>query len=334
MRVGLASVVLATMAPVVLALGCEPPPPTFLVNTFAVGADAVVGDGVCEVTGGAGDCSLEAALDEANARGEQTDIRAPAGDYSGTSVHVTGDIRLNWGGELEHIRVRGIVVEPSGRLLVDGVVVNLAVGGVGVLGVLGARHASIYAPTNPVVVGATGIASFESSTIESVNEHSIINGGLLSLFHSTIAGIGPRARPLLLTEPAGTTSVRSSAFVAAPGVFGGTGTPGPACGGVTPISAGYNAAWDATCGLTDEGDVPGANPAVERRIVPGGLDLAVYEPRPPTPGAGNLIDVIPPGTSSCGSSVTRDVLGAPRPADGDGDGDARCDIGAVERPAA
>jgi hypothetical protein len=103
---------------------------------------------------------------------------------------------------------------------------------------------------------------------------------------------------------------------------------------VTPISHGYNAAWDATCGLTQEGDAPGANPAATRRIVPGGLDLAVYDPQPPAPGAGTLIDVIPAGVSSCGTSITRDNVGAPRPADGDGDGTARCDVGASERPGA
>lgn len=47
--------------------GCALPDHTFVVTTTADGTDAAPGDGVCEVTAGGGDCSLRAAVQEANA---------------------------------------------------------------------------------------------------------------------------------------------------------------------------------------------------------------------------------------------------------------------------
>src|SRR5690606_5084349 len=46
---------------------CEPEGIDLVVNTPVDGSDADQGDGTCEMTPGAGDCSLRAAIDEANA---------------------------------------------------------------------------------------------------------------------------------------------------------------------------------------------------------------------------------------------------------------------------
>ena len=52
-----------------------------MVNTTVDGRDAVPGNGVCEITPGVGDCSLRAAVDEANVATIRVDIAVPAGTY-------------------------------------------------------------------------------------------------------------------------------------------------------------------------------------------------------------------------------------------------------------
>ena len=53
----------------------------FTVNSFSDAVDANTGDGVCEVTALAGDCSLRAAIMEANALATVDTIAVPAGTY-------------------------------------------------------------------------------------------------------------------------------------------------------------------------------------------------------------------------------------------------------------
>ena len=81
---------LVVVALIGLALlpACDPPPPrtTFAVTTAVDGLDAAPGDGVCEVTAGAGDCSLRAALAEARAVGfAEITAPDPAADPLGTA---------------------------------------------------------------------------------------------------------------------------------------------------------------------------------------------------------------------------------------------------------
>ena len=73
---------------------------TFTVNTRSDAADAAPGDGVCEATAGSGNCTLRAAIQEANAlRGAKT-ISLPAGVYSltapgdGEEAALTGDLDI------------------------------------------------------------------------------------------------------------------------------------------------------------------------------------------------------------------------------------------------
>jgi CSLREA domain-containing protein len=61
---GLVGLALASAGTLV---ACDPPGTTFTVNTTVDAVDAHPGDGICEVTPGAGDCSLRAAVMEANA---------------------------------------------------------------------------------------------------------------------------------------------------------------------------------------------------------------------------------------------------------------------------
>ena len=74
------------VVPFVAALGltavaCQPTT-TITVSTAADGHDVVPGDGVCEVSAGAGDCSLRAAVEEAGASTNAVHISVPAGTYT------------------------------------------------------------------------------------------------------------------------------------------------------------------------------------------------------------------------------------------------------------
>src|SRR3954471_17454894 len=79
-----------------LLSACNPPPVTKLVVTTTVDkADANVGDGICEATVGAGDCTLRAAIQEANASPIRADVTVPpwvflltVDDAAGLSDHL------------------------------------------------------------------------------------------------------------------------------------------------------------------------------------------------------------------------------------------------------
>ena len=71
-----ASLLTVGVVAMVSLTACDPRPVVeFVVNTTDDLVDAVPGDGVCEASPGAGDCSLRAAVMEANATSEATDVR-------------------------------------------------------------------------------------------------------------------------------------------------------------------------------------------------------------------------------------------------------------------
>src|SRR5262245_20125056 len=81
--------------------GCEIPGPhtVLTVTTTLDGNDANPGNGVCEMTVGSGNCSLRAAVDEANATtGNPPRIVLPAGTYKLTDPGVDDN---NAGGDLD-----------------------------------------------------------------------------------------------------------------------------------------------------------------------------------------------------------------------------------------
>lgn len=87
------------------------------VTTSADGSDAVVGDGVCEVTPGAGDCSLRAAIDETNVAPLTFDaIDIAAGVDPVLTIPGTND-DTNATGDLD---VVGNVTIDGGGAVVDG----------------------------------------------------------------------------------------------------------------------------------------------------------------------------------------------------------------------
>ena len=99
-------------------------------------------------------------------------------------------------------------------------------------------------------------------------------------------------------------------------------------------SLGYNLLENGTGCIADgaaDTDILGVDPGLGPLQDNGGTTLSHM----PLPGSA-LIDAGSPTKSPHAASAcpSRDQLGVKRPQDGDGDGTARCDIGAVERPAA
>jgi CSLREA domain-containing protein len=94
LAVGLGQTAGASSAPAVRYLAVTPrlmgtPAFTFTVNTTADTHDANNGDGVCADSGG--QCSLRAAVEEANASNATTQVNVPAGTYTltiGTNLMV------------------------------------------------------------------------------------------------------------------------------------------------------------------------------------------------------------------------------------------------------
>jgi hypothetical protein len=76
-----AAPLLVVSALIGLLAGCELPPLfQVTVSTTVDGRDSQVGDGVCEMTAGEGDCSLRAAVQEANAQADKAIITLVSGE--------------------------------------------------------------------------------------------------------------------------------------------------------------------------------------------------------------------------------------------------------------
>jgi hypothetical protein len=103
-------------------------------------------------------------------------------------------------------------------------------------------------------------------------------------------------------------------------------TAGDDCAGDDPvISEGYNLDTDYTCGLGADGDLPNTDPGLGPLQDNGGPTWTHALP----PGS-PAIDWIPSGSNGCGTTVTQDQRGVPRPLDGNSDTVEACDIGAYE----
>ena len=299
-------------------VACEPPPPPaeLMVTTTAIGADAVPGDGVCEATAGAGDCTLQAAIGEGNALGRAS-IGVPAGSYPGSpSLSVTGALSIHKVGSGNVLVNHWITVEEGATLELDGISsYNVPGARFLVKGALVGRHLSLTGleSSGQVVVASTGTAVLENSLLVHVfgSTATIQNQGTVVLRNTALrswSSLGVTTAAL----------ANSGHVVAASSIM-------QTCSGADPESQGHNSDDDGSCGLTAPGDQPGAPADVTISIA----GVASYELNPGSP----LIDAVPVGTLGCGTEVVDDLAGVSRPQDGDGDAAAACDIGARERPA-
>jgi CSLREA domain-containing protein len=109
-----AGVVLAAMALGLLGVACEPAALTVTVNSTADLRDALPGNGVCEATAGAGNCTLRAAIDEANATVGSVAVNVAPGTYELTR---SGNDDTNANGDLD---VTGKVsLTPQGAVTIE-----------------------------------------------------------------------------------------------------------------------------------------------------------------------------------------------------------------------
>jgi hypothetical protein len=309
---------------------CQPEPPipvlTVTQTTGSGAADADPGDGVCEVTSGQHDCTLTAAIDEANALG-RADIDLPTGSYDQLDATVTGHIRVNPTSPARNIGLRGdLTVAAQGSLLIDGAHTEFATLpdccsttalAIVVDGVLVVRRSSLFMRDAPVIkVHSSGIAVVDNSILSAASFFSgfgvIDNEGTVVVRYSVLQGAGASA---LLTQGSGASTITASVLIAKPVPRG----PAPSCWGTPPISGGYNIAPDSSCALSGPGDLQDT--------------VATFEPSPddniseaiPTADS-PAIDRVPPGGAECGADVTEDFDQLPRP----GPGTAGCDSGASE----
>jgi hypothetical protein len=228
---------------VLSAAACEPaPPPVLVVNTDVDGADALPGDGSCEVTPGTGDCSVRAAVEEGNALGAAA-ITVPAGRYTGSApVVVTGRLSINRGAPQAVQLTMTLEVAEGASLWLEGVsgIPGIPLNQIFVHGSLVAKRSGFWALGGPVlVVGPTGTAVLENSYLAGLvipgPGAAVVNEGQVLLRHTWVHGF-PSA---IDTTGAGSAIVVGSVLEA-----GGV-PPGPVCTGSLPASGGYNLASDA-----------------------------------------------------------------------------------------
>lgn len=309
---------------------CDPPPPrtVFTVNTTVDGRDAVPGDGVCEVNPGVGDCTLRAAVTEANTV-PAADLSIPPGTYGIVAaigdvdghhdIDVTGDVLVNGG---DHVRFAFIApTSPGGPAIDIHPGARLEVSGFGETG----NHAPIKVAglllvdrgligtfdANPAVeITPTGSAFLSNSAVGGLGgpRGVVVNDGALLTSFTTLGGVNS----VVLRTGEGATSSLSATQLERYAAWRGSVTPDPTgalCVGSAPESRGYNHTTNTSCSLTQATDVQDG-------------DFGT-----------SLVDRIPIGTNGCGSTYVVDVLSNPRPVDGNGDGVAACDIGGTEQPA-
>jgi len=305
--------------------GCAlDPQQTIVVTTTADGRDATPGDGICEVTVGAEDCSVRAAVDEANAAPVRTRILlAGSTTYRLTLVGVDD---TNAAGDLDLSPASGSITleAPAPGATIDaggaasaldvrrGVILDHGVGATGASGsawvvrassILSADRATVHANAGAgVTVAPGGAVLLGASTISSNGGPGIANEGTADLRWSTVT------RNHVGVSGAGATTSTSS-------IIGNQVTGADCARALT--SLGGNLDSDGTCGLTVAGDRSDVDPMLG--------PLAGSGPAH-TPLAGSpVIDSLAAGTASCTVSGTlTDQRGTVRP---NGFG---CEPGAIE----
>lgn len=290
-------------------------PARFTVDASGGSADASPGDGICEATTGIGDCTLQAALDEADAHPETViTIVAETGDPSSTYRPVDATITTEVTIDAMSAPETDPGIGPGAITVADGASLTMRrIGiGFGAFEVAGSLTLSQVAGVASIHVAPSGRADLSNVFLDHAPSTPLTNEGRLNVRFSSITAWD--RSPVIHTSSGALTTVGAS--VLNPGIDQVEAPGAETCTGQPPRSAGSNLTVDDSCMLDGPGDRIG-EPA------PSG---------PPGPGAPQL-DAVPVGVLGCGTQVDQDLPGVPRPTDGDGDGTAACDIGAWEAPA-
>lgn len=343
----LETVVISAALAVTAMTACEPPPPrlVIVVNSDRSFDDSAPGDGICATGVQLGECTLTAAISEANASPTGADITLPPleddpvlppFEYSAGDLTVTGDVRVigDHGTRLGHTH---ITVAAGARLSMSRIrptaytsnPVSFRVEGTLVLDQVFVEHNQLLSGSvaRPVLeVTATGGAVLTDTVL--VSDHAtaaVVNAGVLVAVRSSIAPtqVCPPDQPgcfgtdvAVHTAGAGQTHLASTA----------THTVGPwetapaRCTGNPPVSHGYVHLEEPCGGTPAVGDSSGDAGATYDF---GTHDLSFDATSP-------LIDAVPLTHPLC-ADATVDVFGVTRGLDSDGDGIGACEIGALER---
>jgi CSLREA domain-containing protein len=316
-----------------ITVACHPPL-TLIVTTTVDGHDADPGDGVCEMTPQAGDCSLRAAIEEGNAQAAlDAYITVPTGSYPvGSNTDGPLDVRPASG--TMWIQGENAVVASSG---IAGPAFNVATGILNLTGLTISANSLGPDPGNPsnatavfVRAGATATLSNDAlinslfglriengadavsmNTDISANFAGVVNGGSFTAIFTTVTANSVEG---IDTSATGATTTLWASVVGAQTFSVEISGLNVDCHGPA-LSLGYNLDSDGTCGLTKPTDHPDLAPHLE---TPSGT-AAAYPPAVGSP----LIDAIPSGTPPCVTDL--DQLLHVRPVG------AGCDIGSVER---
>ena len=179
---------------------------TFTVNSTADAPDANPGDGVCD--DGAGNCTLRAAIEEANALVGADTITFPAGSYAltGGEFDITDDLTITGagpattfvdGGLLARVfLISSVTVDISGVTIQNGAAGNLDGGGI--LNLRGSMTLTDVTVSSNSAAAAGGIANVQGSmTLTNVTVSSnsaaigggIVNNlGVMTLTNVTVSG--------------------------------------------------------------------------------------------------------------------------------------------------
>lgn len=312
------------VAAILVLTSCHGGPHEVAVTTTADGSDAVPGDGICEMTPGLGDCSLRAAIDEANANPDITSIAVPAGTYP---LSTAGIDETNVGGDLD--------VDPAAEALeIRGDFGGVRVDASGADGVIDVRGGLVRL-RNVALTGASGPGARvgDGGRLEVLSSAGHANGGpgaevhpggtLLSL-HSTWSGNGAGG---VNNEGSATIGVSTVADNTGGGLVGsapmlvrgsilGPQSTGADCS-VSATSEDHNIDSDGSCGLGSPSDLSGVDPQI------GPLSDATVPFHHPLEGSPALDSA--PLDGDCGTGlVAQDQRAVARPQGAD------CDRGAVE----
>ncbi len=299
-----------------LLSACNPPPTKKLIVTTSVDkADANVGDGVCEATVGAGDCTLRAAIQEANASSIRADVTVPPWNFTLT-LGAADDSSMS--GDLDIAPVSGSVVihapQPGARVSsgyggFDNQLVEVRSGTVGITGL------GVDPSVQGIGVDAGATLDLGAASAASL---AVADGATAHVFDATIGslqisgGVDVNFSTIedLLGYTTSATATLSSSVVS------------HGCSIMNLSSGGYNRVVGIVdyCALAGPGDAFVADAAL------GAATGGHLVSRPPRLGSPAL-DAIPSGVGPCAGNPPTDEHGNLRPTRG------ACDIGATESKA-
>jgi CSLREA domain-containing protein len=316
---------------------------TFAVATTTDAVDDQPGDGRCATA--TGECTLRAAVQEANFMPDQDIISVPAGTYTLTltgagedaaatgDLDILGDLTLTASGAAGAVVIRGegdrvldifspATVTISGIVIQNGDAAGSAGGGI--------RNAGALTLTGVALAHNTasdggGLANVDSGSAQLTNVTISTNTATAG---GAIANLEDTGRVELLNV----TMSANSAATSGSGIdnFGTVtlentivaNSVAANCHGSSVLSLGHNLETGSTCLFDGPGDLSATDPALAPVQDNGGFtQTQALLPGSPAIDAGDNRDC--PAT---------DQRGEARPADGDQNGSAVCDIGAYEVP--